>query len=106
MYAKNRMPMYEGDGYIHAGPAAGSAANPPVQRPEHASETRNLEQQARRMRGEVVAELLGNLIAWLQRKAAESRSAALDDYLSHSTSLADIERRLREIERNGSFLPG
>lgn len=106
MYVKNRMPMYEGDGFIHAGPTASNAANPPTRKPENSPGIGEIEHQARKMRGEVIAELIGNFVAWVRRKALESRSAALDDYLSHSTSLADIERRLREVERNGSFLPG
>lgn len=105
MYVKNRIPMYEGDGFIHATLPAGGA-NSPMRKPESGHWIRDLELQARKMRGEVVAELLGKFVAWVRRKALESRSAALDDYLSRSTSLADIERRLREIERNGNFLPG
>jgi hypothetical protein len=106
MYVKNGLPAYEGDGFIHAGLAAGGAVNPPIDDANAGRGIRELEQQARRMRGEAVAALLGKFIAWLRRKAMQSRSAALDEYLSRSTSLADIERRLREVERNGSFLPG
>jgi hypothetical protein len=97
--------MYEGDGFIHAGPAA-SAANPRACDTQGGRGIRDLEGEAWRLRGEVIADLLGKFVAWIRRKALESRSAALDEYLSHSTSLADIEHRLREVERNGGTLPG
>lgn len=105
MYVRNRLPMYEGDGFIHAGLTAGRAPDP-TRSGEGRRRVRDPEGEAWRLRGEFIADLLGKLVAWVRHKAMQSRSAALDDYLSRSTSLADIERRLRQVERNGSFLPG
>lgn len=106
MYVKDRLPVYEGDGFIHAGLPAHSTVNSPGRQAKRAPGIRDPEGEAWRLRGEVIADLLCKCAAWARRKALQSRSAALDEYLSHSTSLADIERRLREVERNGSFLPG
>jgi len=100
MYVKNKLPLYEGDGFIHAGPAA-CPADPRV--PES---LRDLERRARKLRGETIARLSAQAVAWVRRRLLYSRDAAIDEYLSHASSLADVERRLREIERNGSFLPG
>lgn len=105
MYVRNGLSMYEGDGFIHAGLTAGRAVDP-MHKAESRRRIGDPEGEAWRLRGELIADFLGKLVAWARRKVLESRSAALEEYLSHSTSLADIERRLREVERNGSFLPG
>jgi hypothetical protein len=83
MKIRNRMPMYEGDGFIHAGSATAVSS-----------------------RWEAVADLLGGIAGWMHKKSQRARSNALDDYLARASSLADIERRLREIERDGRFFPG
>lgn len=105
MYVKTRLPVYEGDGLIHGAPAPGrvAAAWSDV---EGIRDIRGLETRARQLRGETLARLLRQFVAWARRRLSDSRSAALDEYLSRATSLADVERRLREVERNGSFLPG
>lgn len=103
MYVKNKLPIYEGDGFIHAGPAVGAADSLAAEAPRG---IRDLERQARKLRAETVARLIAQAAAWVQQRFLYSRNAAVDEYLSRATSLADVERRLREIERNGSFLPG
>ena len=83
MKAKNRMPMYEGDGLIHSDLAAGVSP-----------------------RWEAVADLLGGFVGWIRAKSRHAQGSALDNYLARASSLADIERRLREVERDGRFFPG
>jgi hypothetical protein len=102
MYAKNTVPQYEGDGYLHAGPAAG--VSPRVE-PLHLDYVQ-IEQEARRLRSEALAEWLERLSGWLKLKLSRPRTTALEEYLSHSSSLADVERRLREAERDGRYFTG
>ena len=103
MYAKNPVPLYDGDGYLHAGPAPSGKSGdvPPVWK-----DAVEIEREAHRLRGEAMAELFGKLRAWLRTKLARARTRALEDYLSRASSLADVERRLREAEREGRFFTG
>jgi len=103
MYAKNAVPLYDGDGYLHAGPVSGgrkTEAAPvwidPIQ----------IEREAQRLRGETMAELLGRIYAWVKLRFARLRTSELDRYLAGSTSLADVERRLRDAERSGRYFTG
>jgi len=83
MKTKNRMPMYEGDGFIHAGSVVGVSP-----------------------RWEAAAELLSGFAGWVRAKSLFGQGSALDNYLARASSLADVERRLREVERDGRFFPG
>jgi hypothetical protein len=83
MKTKNRMPLYEGDGFIHAGDAVGVSP-----------------------RWEAMAELLSEFVDWIRTKSLFGQGSALDSYLARASSLADVERRLREVERDGRFFPG
>ena len=103
MYAKSRVPMYEGDGFIHSMqdrlPASRTNATA-------VSEHREIEPRARQLRSEALARLLRRLAAWLEKKIMRVRMSALENYLSRSSDLADVERRLRQAERDGRFFPG
>jgi hypothetical protein len=83
MTTKNRIPLYEGDGFIHAGNTVGFSP-----------------------RWEAAAELLSGLAGWIRTKSLFGQGSALDNYLARASSLADVERRLREVERDGRFFPG
>ena len=103
MYAKNGIPMYEGDGFIHP------MQNPPQSSPENVAaevELRDIKERARKLRRETIARLLRRLVAKLNRIAFEVRTAPLEKYLSRSSDLADVERRLRQAERDGRLLQG
>jgi len=83
MKARNGIPMYEGDGFIHT-----DSTTAVIQR------------------WEAAAEMVGKFFAQAREKFQSLRTSALDDYLARASSLADIERRLREAEREGRFFPG
>ncbi|MGB5079819.1 MAG: hypothetical protein WBO23_03635 [Burkholderiales bacterium] len=100
MYAKNAVPLYEGDGYLHAGPAS-VAKNRDT--PAAWVDLIEIEREAQRLRGEALAELLGRFRTWVKLKLSRKRTSALDNYLAGSTSLAEVERRLREAERDGRY---
>lgn len=94
------LPVYEGDGYLHqldflrasVAPSAEGAGSPGP---------RAIEQQARALRAEAVRTALIAVFArignWL--RAAPGNEA--ERYLSGATDLADLERRLAEVERRG-----
>jgi len=103
MYAKNAVPLYDGDGYLHAGAASGGKNR---QAPPAWMDPIQVEREAQRLRGEALAELLGSVYAWVKLKLSRLKTSELDDYLAGSTSLADVERRLRDAERNGRYFTG
>jgi hypothetical protein len=105
MYAKNRLPMYEGDSFIHTSPAPGHLPAP-VQDANVVLDLERVEQRARELRSETLRGLLGRAFAWIGKKLQQARRSELEDYLSRSSNLADLERRLKEAEREGRFLPG
>jgi hypothetical protein len=105
MYAKNRLPMYEGDSFIHTSPAP-SHLPAPVQDANVVLDLERVEQRARELRSKTLRGLLGRAFAWIGKKLQQARRSELEDYLSRSSNLADLERRLKEAEREGRFLPG
>jgi len=52
-------------------------------------------------RAEAMRGLFPKVSAWMARQAYLTEMGAVDRYLSQSTDLADLERRIREIERHG-----
>jgi hypothetical protein len=106
MYARNRIPLYEGDSFIHTSPAPGHWEPAPVDVADAVPDLECIEQRARGLRSETLQDLLGRAIAWIGQKMRLARRSALEEYLSRSSNLADLERRLREAERDGRFPPG
>ena len=95
MYARNRIPMYEGDGIIRQGPAV-DARPDPQESPAEALPRGHIEPRtAKPVRS------LGRLLAWVRRKL--QTDSAIEEYLSRASSLADIERLLRKAERESYF---
>ena len=90
MYARNRIPMYEGDGIIRQGPTADTPPDSPENLPEPLSRE-HIERKARKP-----GRRLGELLAWIRRKLQSNNP--LEDYLSRASSLADVERLLRKAE--------
>ncbi|MGQ0653140.1 MAG: DUF3563 family protein [Betaproteobacteria bacterium] len=39
------------------------------------------------------------LVGWLERNAQAARERDIENYLSQATDLADLENRLRQLER-------
>jgi len=92
MYAKNRIPMYEGDGIIRQGPSMDIPA------PERLPDT--VLPRGEQQSNQTLAHLLRQLADWARTKL---RSSPLDEYLSRATSLADAERLLRKAESEKHF---
>jgi hypothetical protein len=58
-----------------------------------------------RRRGEALRGFFPKLAAWLEDAAQRARRNEIEEYLSQATDLADLEQRIRRIERRpNSFL--
>src|SRR5258708_5197391 len=99
---KNRFPMYEGDSYIHPSPVR-FPSEVPSQGENHLHRVRQ-DSPKPRIGGLRAPSLM--IADWLDRVLRHPRRRALEDYLAHSSDLADLERRLQRIERDGRFSPG
>ncbi len=99
---KNRFPMYEGDSYMHPSPVQ-FPSEVPSQSENH---LHRAQQDSCKPRTGAVRALLLRIADWLDRVLQHPRRQALEDYLAHSSDLADLERRLQRIERDGRFIPG
>ncbi|MFN0302028.1 MAG: hypothetical protein ACKVQU_16930 [Burkholderiales bacterium] len=100
-----RLPMYEGDGFIRQGlsqPAGnGIAAEPkaPQSQPNFDA-LLQLEKEARRLRGEHLSRLIQSMIKWVRDIPRRARQDRAERYLADATDHADVERRIRVLERN------
>jgi hypothetical protein len=109
-------PLYEGDSLIRSGPAPGGEVTPAADQPvlevepkpvEAKPETvfelneAEIEARARAMRAAYIGALLGRLWdrfeGWLER----GRYARDEAYLAKAENLADLEARMRRLERDG-----
>jgi hypothetical protein len=106
-------PLYEGDSVIRPGPAFSLGDSPVAGKPEAKVEPEALEAKvfelsvaevearARAMRAAYIGGLLSRVWdrfeAWLEK----GRRAREEAYLAQADNLADLEARMRRIERQG-----
>jgi uncharacterized protein DUF3563 len=88
-------PLYEGDGYLHYRGAAKASRGSDT----GALDLRAIEHRARALRREVIAGLLRRLGNWIEAKFQDVRRRDVEAYLAQATDHADLERRLRDLER-------
>ena len=104
--------LYEGDSVIHYVPRAGAAVNIPaagaqrLAQPATALETAEL--ATAELNGWTFAigavwNALRSAALWLEEKSREAHYRRIESYLAQSTDHADLERRLRDLERNHRF---
>jgi len=87
------VPLYEGDGYLHyRAPATRKGAEP--------ADLRAIEQHARALRRDAVAAFFRRALEWFEAKLRNAQRRDVEDYLAQATDHADLERRLRDVERN------
>jgi hypothetical protein len=112
-------PLYEGDGLIHlwvgSKRVAGALAKSAKQAQRDAEKLPNadhqisdfasIERAARQMRAEAIAWFVRNALERIERWARHARRSDSEAFLAQSTDLADLERRIRLLERR-SALPG
>jgi hypothetical protein len=94
------LPVYEGDGYlrqvdVRLAPVANRPAGLELESP------RAIEQQARAQRNAAVRAALVAVVARIGNWLRDAPGVEAERYLSSATDLADLERRLAEIERRG-----
>lgn len=105
---RHDFPMYEGDGIFRrpdTPESAGMAASTPSLL-KAAGKTpfagpfidiREIEARARQLRADTIGGLLTRLFDWFDARVRRARYRDLERYLSESTDVADLERRLRQI---------
>jgi uncharacterized protein DUF3563 len=96
---KTAYPLYEGDGYLHYRDARTSKPKAPTE----GVDLRAIEQRARALRREVISNLLARFGDWLGSKLQSGRRRDVEAYLAQATDHADLERRLRDVERKNQL---
>jgi uncharacterized protein DUF3563 len=89
---KLNIPLYEGDGYLHTRNA-----------PAPGLDVRAVEARARALRREAVSALLTRFGEWLEARLRPGPRRDVEAYLAQSTDHADLERRLRDVERKNQL---
>ena len=104
--------LYEGDSVIHTLPRVRA---PSKARATHASKTRRAataletsELATAELKGWTILigaiwNALRSLALWIDEKSREAHYRRIDAYLAQSTDHADLERRLRDLERSNRF---
>lgn len=107
-------PLYEGDSLLRYGVPAGGADEAPAQKAvELLHRTKfvdtdgldawKIEQRARSLRSEYVWSLVSALAEKIDGWFARARQREQEAYLARAQDHADLERRLRALERTGSL---
>ncbi len=101
-------PLYEGDSILRHGPAvsgAGVAATPEaedlLQRNEFHFDRLELEKRARQLRTEYIGAFFRRVADAIDNWFERARQRERDVYLSQAMDHADLERRMRHLERAG-----
>ena len=104
-------PLYEGDSIIRSGPAFSD--NPEVARKEPADKVEmvqrdirdldmyEIEVEARAMRAAAVAEWTSKLAQRFSQWLESVRRTQAEEYLARAQTHAELEARMRELERRG-----
>ncbi len=117
---KLEVPLYEGDSIIRHGPttSSGPVAGHPqahstpraLQRniasatPVSALDIAAIEAKARALRAAAIADLTSRAWKWLGGYFERARRRREEEYLARSQNLAELEHRLRKLERRGQLM--
>lgn len=98
------IPLYEGDGHFHrpATPSLlqdGATARATKRTPLTTEALVSIELQARRLRAATIQTMLARFYDWIGQRSREVLRGRAEGYLGQSTDVADLERRMRMIER-------
>jgi hypothetical protein len=103
--------LYEGDSIIRPGPtpweAGGKQADATmgfVQRDSAAIDLARIEARARALRAAAIAELASQFWTWLGGALERGRRRREEEYLARAQNIAELEARLRNLERQGRLL--
>jgi hypothetical protein len=104
-------PLYEGDSIIRPGPTAWADSVGEVhdtadfvQRDSASVDLAKIEARARVLRAAAVADYLARAWDWLGGQLDRARRRREEEYLARAQSLAELEDRLRKLERQGQLL--
>jgi hypothetical protein len=96
-------PLYEGDSLLRYGPGFGTgeapAADATSAEPVPALDVAGIEARARAMRAAYVSALLNRLWTRIETWFEDGRRARDEAYLAQANSHADLEARMRRLER-------
>jgi len=118
---KLQLPLYEGDSIIRYGP---TTSRDPVAGHQQADYTPKMPQRSRRpaatggaaldiaeieararaLRAAAIAEMVSRAWTWLGTYFERARRRREEEYLARSQNLAELEHRLRKLEREGHLL--
>jgi hypothetical protein len=115
------VPLYDGDSLIRYGPGTDSApaasrkqadftpnipqrSKTPEATMMSALDIAEIEARARALRAAAIADLVGRGWTWLGGYFERARRRRDEEYLARSQNLADLEHRLRKLERQGQLL--
>jgi len=119
---KLQLPLYEGDSIIRYGPttspdpvAGQQQAHSTPKMPQRSNITAaatslpalniaEIEARARALRAAAIADLVSRAWTWLGTYFERARRRREEEYLARSQSLAELEHRLRKLERQGQLL--
>jgi hypothetical protein len=94
--------MYEGDGFLRDALARAAAPGPDAtadtSEPSRA-DIAEIERLARRMRADVIAGLFARVYGWFNRASWRAQQRDVEHYLSQASDAADLERRMRTLDR-------
>jgi hypothetical protein len=112
--------MYDGDSIIRPGPEAQPTTPEVALKADSTPEMvqRNtlpgadpvafdgfeLERRARALRAAAIRSALVGFWAWVKRSTATARRRRAEEYLARAQSIAELETRLRKLERTGHLL--
>ena len=108
-----RVPIHDGDTVLRealakvARPApraversvADITTAPQARGPSHA-DILEIERRARALRAELIAGLFSRFFRWIERAFWRAQQRDVEHYLSQATDAADLERRMRTLERS------
>ena len=100
-----RLPMYEGDGFIRKGLSYPTDNATNVENMTSPSQPNfeallELEKEARRLRSNHMIKLIQSMIKWIRDIPRRARQENTQRYLAGATDHADVERRIRMLERD------
>ncbi len=118
---KYEFPMYDGDSIIRRGPGIRtepeehpSAANcnsimvhrsmPLREADPLAFDAGDVERRARALRAAAVRSAFVGFWTWLERSLENARKRREEEYLARAQSIAELEARLRRLERSGQLV--
>jgi hypothetical protein len=92
-------PLYEGDGYLHYRNARTSSSR----ETSTGVDVRAIEARAHALRRQAIAALFARFGRWLEARLQTGPRREVEAYLAQSTDHADLERRLRDVERRNQL---